>query len=214
LVGNDQDLYVCDRADDRIQVFDRNPTNCTGSPSIWVPGVTPVCQPKKIITVVPGTGMTSGKADGKPTVGLNTAGSAWDLDFSADRDQSFFFEASGGEEIVWTFDHALALADQATPCTTMECGTWPRDILAGFGRPGRLAGDFTFLHTVTVDSRGNLFTGETINGRRVQRFTRVGDLDDAQLTAFRPAGYPDVTLPTYDPRFPGGGDGEEPNERD
>ena len=214
VVGNDKDLYVCDRADDRIQVFDRNPTDCTGSPSVWVPGVTPVCQPKKIITVIPGTGVTSGKADGKPTVALGTAGSAWDLDFSADSDQSFFYEASGGEEIVWTFDHALAIADQATPCTTMECGTWPRGILAGFGRPGHMAGDFTFLHTVAVDSSGNLFTGETIGGRRVQRFTRAGDLDQANTTAFRPAGYPDVTLRTYDPRAPGGGEGGDRDDKD
>ena len=49
----------------------------------------------------------------------------------------------------------------------------PRDralgsIIGGFGRPGHMAGDFTFLHSVLLDSQGNLYTGETIGGRRVQ----------------------------------------------
>jgi len=48
----------------------------------------------------------------------------------------------------------------------------------------------------------------------VQRFTRAGDLDEADAKAFRPAGYPDVTLRTYDPRLPGGGDSGEQDERD
>jgi hypothetical protein len=39
-----------------------------------------------------------------------------------------------------------------------------------------MAGDFTFLHSVSLDSKGNLFTGETIGGRRIQTF--VLDRDD------------------------------------
>jgi hypothetical protein len=46
-------------------------------------------------------------------------------------------------------------------------------ILSGFGTPGLQAGQFTFLHSVVLDSKGNLYTGETINGRRIQKFTRV-----------------------------------------
>ena len=46
-------------------------------------------------------------------------------------------------------------------------------ILSGFGAPGLQAGQFTFLHSVAIDSKGNLYTGETINGRRVQKFTPV-----------------------------------------
>jgi hypothetical protein len=96
--------------------------------------------------VKPGTGVG----------GLGTAGSAWDVDFSPDRFQTFMFDADGGNEIVWTFDRAAAT------------------ILSGFGRPGHQAGDFTYLHTVSVDSKGHLYTGETINGRRIQRWVRAG----------------------------------------
>jgi hypothetical protein len=132
--GNDNLLYVCDRADDRIQVFTK----------------TGVLQ--RIIPVVPGTGVTLG-IGGVP--GLGTAGSAWDLAFSNDYGQTFMFEVDGGNEILHIMSRVM--------------GT----ILSGFGTPGLQAGQFTFLHSVAVDSKGNLYTGETINGRRVQKFTRV-----------------------------------------
>ena len=132
--GNDDLLYVCDRADDRIQVFTK----------------TGVLQ--RIIPVVPGTGVTLG-IGGAP--GLGTAGSAWDLAFSNDYMQTFMFEVDGGNEILHIMDRVL--------------GT----ILSGFGTPGLQAGQFTFLHSVALDSKGNLYTGETINGRRIQKFTRV-----------------------------------------
>ena len=39
-----------------------------------------------------------------------------------------------------------------------------------FGRRGRWAGQFESPHSLAVDSRGNLFVGETLDGRRVQKF--------------------------------------------
>ncbi|HTO51205.1 MAG TPA: hypothetical protein VML91_26455 [Burkholderiales bacterium] len=130
-IGNDDLLYVCDRADDRIQVFTKT-------------GVL-----KRIIPVVPGTGVTLG-IGGVP--GLGTAGSAWDLVFSNDERQTFMFEADGGNEILHIMNRLK--------------GT----ILSEFGAPGLQSGQFTFLHSVALDSKGNLYTGETINGRRVQKF--------------------------------------------
>jgi hypothetical protein len=132
--GKDDLLYVCDRADDRIQVFTK-----TGAL-------------QRIIPVVPGTGVTLG-IGGVP--GLGTAGSAWDLVFTNDHEQAFMIEADGGNEIVHIMSRVL--------------GT----ILSGFGTPGLQAGQFTFLHSVALDSKGNLYTGETINGRRIQKFTPV-----------------------------------------
>ena len=132
--GNDNLLYVCDRGDDRIQVFTKE-------------GVL-----QRIIPIVPGTGVTLG-IGGAP--GLGTAGSAWDLAFSNDYAQKFMFEVDGGNEILHIMDRLLG------------------SILSGFGAPGLQAGQFTFLHSVAIDSKGNLFTGETINGRRVQKFVPV-----------------------------------------
>ena len=48
-------------------------------------------------------------------------------------------------------------------------------IVGNVGQPGHLAGQFTFLHSNTVDSKGNVYTGETINGRRIQKFVRIDD---------------------------------------
>jgi len=113
---------------------------------------------KRIIPVVPCTG-ASGTAVCTGT-GLGTAGSAWDVDFSPDKKQIFMYEVDGGNEVLWTFDRVLG------------------KILSGFGRPGHMAGDFTLLQSVAVDSKGNLYTGETINGRRVQKFTKLDDNED------------------------------------
>jgi hypothetical protein len=107
---------------------------------------------QRTIAVVPGTGVTLG-IGGAP--GLGTAGSAWDLDFTDDGNDRFFVEADGGNEIV----HIMR-RNQG-------------DIVGGFGAPGLSPGQFTFLHSVVFDSKGNLYTGETINGRRVQKFMRT-----------------------------------------
>lgn len=92
-------------------------------------------------------------------VGVNTTaaiGSAWDMAFSADAGQHYIFDTDGEQEVLWTLR---------------------RDgggVVGSFGRPGHMAGEFTFLHTVAVDSKGNLYTAETIDGRRIQKFRPVG----------------------------------------
>src|SRR5207253_10279734 len=95
VIGNDGYLYACDRASDRILVFEknpfRNPANCT----VDANGDN-ICQPVRIITVIPGTGVTAGKSDGTNKNVLGTAGSAWDLDFSIAKEQRYFFEVDGG----------------------------------------------------------------------------------------------------------------------
>ena len=131
VIGADHMVYVCDRQNDRIQVFSK-----TGAL-------------QRVIPVIPGTGVTPGPGNTPP---LGTAGSAWDIDFSNDPGQAIMFEADGGNEQVLLMDRFL--------------GT----IVSKFGQPGRQGGQFTFLHTVAKDSKGNLYTGETINGRRIQKF--------------------------------------------
>ena len=41
-----------------------------------------------------------------------------------------------------------------------------------FGRIGRYAGEFIFMHNVAVDSKWNVYVAEVGNGRRVQKFVR------------------------------------------
>ena len=46
--------------------------------------------------------------------------------------------------------------------------------LSAFGRGGRQPGEFYGVHSIAVDSKGNLYTTETYEGKRVQRFVYKG----------------------------------------
>lgn len=100
------------------------------------------------------------------------SGAVWWVAFSRDPEQKYMYVADGGNEVVWILDHATG------------------QILSGFGQPGHQTGNFSYLHTISIDSKGNLIAGETINGRRVQRF---------KLSGYQPAG----TMPAV--RREGGG---------
>lgn len=47
-------------------------------------------------------------------------------------------------------------------------------VLGSFGRIGRQAGQFTWMHSIDTDSRGNLYVTEVGTGRRVQKFVLTG----------------------------------------
>ena len=51
-----------------------------------------------------------------------------------------------------------------------ESGT----ILGTFGRNGRSAGQFHWVHNLAVDSKGNIYTTEVDTGKRAQRFVYRG----------------------------------------
>lgn len=89
-------------------------------------------------------------------------GSAWDVDFSADRAQEFLYDADGENQMI----HIVRRSDPAA------------GEIASFGRGGRYAGMFHWVHNVSTDSRGNLYTAEVSEGKRAQKFVHRG---------FRPA---------------------------
>lgn len=47
-------------------------------------------------------------------------------------------------------------------------------VLSRFGRSGRYAGQLHWVHNMAVDSRGNIYTAEVDNGKRVQKFAYQG----------------------------------------
>jgi DNA-binding beta-propeller fold protein YncE len=79
-------------------------------------------------------------------------GTAFSVAFSPDPAQQFLFLADAGNGRVRIHDRR----------TLQEVG--------GFGRIGRYAGEFIFLHALAVDRAGNLYTAEVGGGRRVQKF--------------------------------------------
>jgi hypothetical protein len=48
------------------------------------------------------------------------------------------------------------------------------EIQTSFGTGGRYPSHFQALGSIAVDSRGNVFTGEDEEGKRVQKFTNTG----------------------------------------
>jgi hypothetical protein len=48
------------------------------------------------------------------------------------------------------------------------------EILTSFGGGGRQPGQFVVVHNVATDSQGNLYTTETYEGKRVQKFVYRG----------------------------------------
>ncbi len=122
-MSKDRLVYVCDRVNDRIQVFTPEGKFIKEA---WV---------------------------SKRTLG---DGSTWDIAFSNDPQQKFIYLADGKDERVWILDRQSL------------------DILTSFGDGGKMPGQFYAVHSIATDSKGNIYTTETYDGRRLQRFLYKG----------------------------------------
>jgi hypothetical protein len=122
-LSNDDLVYVCDRPNDRIQVFTREGKFVKEQ---WV----------------------SRRALGD--------GSTWDIAFSNDPQQKFIYLVDGKDERIWILDRQSL------------------DILTSFGDGGKMPGQFFAVHSIATDSKGNIYTTETYDGRRLQKFTYKG----------------------------------------
>ena len=116
-------VYVCDRVNDRIQVFTKD-----------------------------------GKFVKEAFVEKTTLGdgAVWDIAFSKDAAQKYFYLADGANEKVHVFDR-LSLTE-----------------LTAFGDGGRQPGQFYAVHSIATDSKGNVYTTETYRGQRLQKFVYKG----------------------------------------
>jgi DNA-binding beta-propeller fold protein YncE len=122
-LAHDGLVYVCDRPNDRIQVFQKD-----------------------------------GKFVNEVFIAKRTRGdgSVWDIAFSKDPQQKYLYVADGKNEKVYVIERA-----------TLE-------ILTSFGDGGRQPGQFFAVHSIATDSKGNIFTAETYEGKRVQKFVYKG----------------------------------------
>jgi sugar lactone lactonase YvrE len=112
-------LYVCDRGNQRIQVFRHD-----------------------------GTFVRDAFVKEKDDPGAGIA--PQDIAISPDPRQTFLFVLTGEKVYILQRD-------------TME-------VVGRFGHRGRSAGQFISGHSLAIDSKGNLFAGETLAGSRLQKF--------------------------------------------
>lgn len=122
-IARDGLVYVCDRTNDRLQVFRKDGTFV-----------------KEAFVA-------------RRTLG---SGSVWDVSFSIDPAQTFLIVNDGTNQQIWILRR-----------DTLE-------VLGAFGHAGRNAGQFYGAHVQATDSKGNLFIGETYEGKRVQKFAYRG----------------------------------------
>jgi hypothetical protein len=88
--------------------------------------------------------------------GCGNGQTAASVAFSADPAQRFLYVASRSPGRIWIYDRK-----------TLQ----PLD---SFGRLGVAPGEFYVLHHMTTDSKGNLYTSEVEDGRRIQKFVFKG----------------------------------------
>ncbi len=84
------------------------------------------------------------------------SGSVWDIALSKDPQQRFLYLADGVNEKVYIIQR-----------DTLE-------VLTSFGDGGRQPSQFFGVHSIAVDSKGNIYTTETYEGKRLQKFVYRG----------------------------------------
>jgi hypothetical protein len=87
-------------------------------------------------------------------------GAVWDVDFSPGKRQKHVYMPDGENQRVAIFDRRSG------------------DLISTFGRNGRSAGQFHWVHNLAVDSKGNIYTAEVDTGKRAQKFKPRDDDDD------------------------------------
>jgi sugar lactone lactonase YvrE len=80
----------------------------------------------------------------------------WDIAFSKDPAQRWLYLADGKNERIYVMDRQSL------------------EIVTQFGDGGRQPGQFFAVHSIATDSRGNIYTTETYEGKRLQKFVYKG----------------------------------------
>jgi len=141
-IANDGKIYVCDRGNNRIQVFDKNDATL-GKPCSNPTGEAGKC------------GFVAEQFVSEHT-NTSIPGTAVSMSFSTDKAQSCLYVADNSNMTIYILNRS----------NLQELGR--------LGRSGQMPGDFHWLHQVSVDSKGDIYTAEVDAGKRIQKFIRYG----------------------------------------
>jgi DNA-binding beta-propeller fold protein YncE len=95
--------------------------------------------------------------NGTPHMPDAPAGTVQQVAFSPDQAQKFMYVGNEHNEEIDILDHASG------------------QIIGSFGRVGHQVGEFGHIHSIAMDSKGNLYTGEVNWGKRIQKFKLVAN---------------------------------------
>ena len=123
-IANDGLVYVCDRTNNRIQVFKKDGTFVKE----WFYEKNTLAN-----------------------------GAVWDVVIWPDPKQTYLLSADG--------------ANNEIRVLKRDDGT----VAGSFGRNGRSAGQFHWIHAMAIDGKGNVYTGEVDTGKRIQKFKLTSD---------------------------------------
>jgi DNA-binding beta-propeller fold protein YncE len=148
---NDAPVPLYDPEAPPAQQF-RNPVHCA-EPS--ADGLLYVCDraSNRIQVFRPSGEFVSELLVAKQTLG---SGAVWDIAFSRDPGQKYIYLADGKNEKVYVIDRKKM------------------EVLTSFGDGGRQPGQFYGVHSIATDSKGNVYTTETYEGKRIQKFVYKG----------------------------------------
>jgi hypothetical protein len=82
-------------------------------------------------------------------------GTVYNLTFSHDPQQKHLLVADGTNNMVWILDRKTGA------------------VAGSFGGNGRYAGQLHWVDSVAIDSKGNVYTGEVEDGKRIQKFILI-----------------------------------------
>jgi hypothetical protein len=145
LLGNDNFVYVCDRPDSRIQVFDKM-GNWQRNIIITPPSSIPAAEQAAILAA----GTRACDMDLYPNIDV--------LGDESPTSQAYIVDVDLGNDNTWLLDKPTGdMLGAFGVCGIAPC-------------PGHNAGHFAFGHTTASDSQGNVYIAETITGRRIQKW--------------------------------------------
>ena len=96
-----------------------------------------------------------------PNTKMPPCGTTYKMVFSKDPQQKYMYVADGTNDLVWIIERKTGKT------------------VSSIGGNGKYAGQFHWINAIGIDSKGNIYTGEVEQAKRIQKFV-PGKPDNSQ----------------------------------